>query len=109
MAKTFGILSDAVTATSSICKLTDYSEEQTAEVAYGRGAAGVTDADNGGILKPKTMTAKGEIDGTVPAAKSTLTVGSTTFILTKVGKAYVLDGVAVCDIEGTERFSTTAA
>lgn len=109
MAKVFGILSDATTGFTSIGKLTDYTETATAEVAYGRAAAGNPDADNGGILGPKTMSGKLEIDGTVPAAKTTITVGTTTYILTSVSKTYVIDGVATCDIEGTERFSTTGA
>jgi len=106
MAKEFGHITGNGTAVSSIGTLVDLSITDSAEVAYSTDATGAPDGDNGGVMQPKTMSATLELSGTKPAAKTTLTLadslGSTTFILTKVGEEHKQGVVRTCSIEGTQ-------
>ena len=102
MAKTFGMWAAATTGLTAVGTLRNFTKTTNAEVTYSRNAAGVADSDDGGIVQPVTVSGQGEVDGTVPAAGTTLTVDSVVYILTKVGTTYEVPGATVFDFEATE-------
>lgn len=103
MAKTFGMLGDATSGFTTVV-LRSYKEATTAEAKYGLDSTGKPD-DSNFVAGAKTMSASAEINGTVPTAGTTeITVGATTFHLTKVEESYTGDGsVATVDIEGSAK------
>lgn len=101
MAKTFGMLGAASTGFTAVGVLRSFKRATTAEVKYGLTAAGVPDASSC-VAGPKTISATLEVDGTLPAAGTTLTVDSVVFGLTKVEQSWEGDGsVSTADIEGS--------
>ena len=104
MAKTYGILAADSTALTSIGTVRNLKIDYAAEVAYSHDANGEPDGDDGGHSGPTTFSAQLEVDGTIPAVKSTIALHSITFIITKVSDQYEsAGGVNVVDIEGTEQ------
>lgn len=101
MAKTFGMLSHAATGFTAVGVLRDFKRASTAEVKYGLNASGVPD-DSNCVAGPTTISASLEVDGTVPAAGTTITINSVVFGLTKCEQTWNGDGsVSTLDVEGS--------
>jgi len=103
MAKTFGILSAASTGFTAVGTLSNFTRTNTAEVGYGYDANGEPDSDDGGVRGPETISATLEVDGTLPAQKDTITIGTDVYIITNITETWQIGSAYGAEIEATEQ------